>query len=172
MRSREMLSRLDRFPIKTDEDRRLPDISFLCPEDQDRVMELLETIEACDTNRDQKKLLAARREVTQLLCDLPLIDRDNGRLGGPNIDVPRTLERYWRWTQPASSPGSYRFGDLKAVQKVRFVELCRHYGWREDTPPNATILPISEWADKDRSEMNTLLDAADHPGPLAGMQRP
>ena len=166
MRSRQMMAKLDRLPMKPEE-RKIPDISLLSPEDQDRVFELFRK------NRDSlngiKPMISRkeREELEGLLSDLPMIGLDD-KFAGPKIAVPRALESYWRRKQPASSPGSYRFHDLSAVQKVRFAELCRNYGWRVGTPPNATLLPLGEWPEQDRDEMNTLLEAADHPGPLPG----
>jgi hypothetical protein len=161
-----MMVKLDRLPMKPEEGK-IPDISLLSPEDQDRVFELFRK------NRDSLagiKPTISRRELNELeglLADLPMIGLDDKR-AGPKIAVPHALESYWRRNQPASSPGSYRFNDLRALQKVRFVELCRNYGWREGTPPSATLLPLGEWEERDRDEMNTLLEAADHPGPLLG----
>ena len=163
MRSRQMMAKLDRLPMTPDQVK-VPDISFLSPEDQDRVFELFRK------NRDSLngiKPTISRKELNELkalLADLPMIGLDD-KFAGPKIAVPRALASYWRRKQPASSPGSYRFHDLKAVQKVKFAVLCRKYGW----PPNATLLPLSEWAEQDRDEMNTLLEAADHPRTATGL---
>ena len=55
------------------------------------------------------------------------------------------------------------FRKLKAVQKVRFVELCRKYGWEGNTSRSITpllyagrwgipgLLPLSQWDPEGRS---------------------
>jgi hypothetical protein len=65
------------------------------------------------------------------------------------------------------------FHKLKAVQKVRFVELCRKYGWNGEYPRDRShrfesgrwgipgLLPLSEWEPEDEAELRTLLDAAE-----------
>jgi hypothetical protein len=153
-----MRAKLDRLPLPP-EAKKCPDISVLSPEDQDRVDELARKIgeprKGVKPTINDKELY----ELEGLLADLPRIGLDD-KPSGPEIEVPRALQGYWQWSQPASTWRSYDFWTLKAVQKMRFVELCRNYGWREGTSPRGTMLPLSEWEEQDRDELTALLDEA------------
>jgi hypothetical protein len=58
------------------------------------------------------------------------------------------------------------------VQKVRFVELCRKYGWEGEYPnpvrfgdrlrrDPVRLLPLSEWDPEDEAELRSLLDVVE-----------
>ena len=155
-----MLTKLQRLPFAANVDNDIPDISFLTPEDQDRVRELSEQIDTLDPNKQPRKISAVVRELERLFSIVPVIG-PSGRLGGPNLNIPRGLARYWERNRPSQSPGTCDFRNLKAVQKVRLVQLCRTYGWHGENPYIAEIVPLSEWDKEDRVEMNAFLDAAD-----------
>ena len=80
---------------------------------------------------------------------------------GPTIEVPDDLDHYWSWSQKASEWRHYSFNTLGKVQTLRFVELCRCYGYgTADGRVKDHIVPLTEWAAVDRAEMNALLDSA------------
>jgi hypothetical protein len=156
MRAREMMAKLDRFPQKRGRQRAW-DLSLLSPEKQDRVHELLRVILG---SKDiySKSLDTVFAELVDLVGDLPDIGIDE-REQGPLIEVPRELASYcyWHWQQKASEWRHYSFSSLGKVQTLRFVELCKRYGY-EAGPEQMT--PLAQWRTDDRVEMTELLDAA------------
>ena len=162
MRSREMMTRLARLPIRTAGDQRAWDFSLLSPEKQDRVDELSDLILASE-DIHSKSLDTVFAEFHKLVRDLPLLGPDDPKQG-PSIEVPGTLARYWewRWQHPASSWRSLSFDKLSKVQTLRFVELCEEYGFTEgaDIPVKAQMLPLHAWPARDRAELQEMLDVA------------
>lgn len=156
MRSRQMLVKLDRLDVPSQEPE-CPDVSLLSPADQDRVFELFRKYRNSPNQIGPTINRKVRDELEGLLADLPIIGPDD-KPAGPKIEVPPALVHYWQWSQSASTWRHYDFWKLKAVQKIRLAELCRCYGWREGTSPKATMLPLSEWAEQDRNEMTAFLD--------------
>ena len=100
----------------------VPDISLLSPEQQDRYQELADKLLA-----DESSITPAEvEELNKLLKGLPLVGRHD-KFGGPDLEIPDSLAFHFKWTEQRGK-FPYRFYDfrcLKAVQKVRFVELCR-----------------------------------------------
>ena len=135
----------------------VPDISLLSPEQQDRYQELADKLLA-----DESSITPAEvKELNQLLKGLPLVG-PHDKFGGPDLEIPDCLAFHFKWTEQRGK-FPYRFYDfrrLKAVQKVRFVELCRKYGWSDGQNVRRTLPRLYEWSPDDRAEMNGLLDAA------------
>ena len=99
----------------------VPDISLLSPEQQDRYQELADKLLA-----DESSITPAEvRELNQLLKGLPHLG-PHDEFGGPDLEIPDSLAFHFKWTeQRGKFPYRfYNFRRLKAVQKVRFVELC------------------------------------------------
>jgi hypothetical protein len=157
MRARGMMAKLDRLPIR--EEVKLWDLSLLSPEDQDRAKDLVDLIQATP-DIEAKGVKAALIEFENLVEGLPLLG-GNDRRQGPEIEVPRSLELYWRWRQKASEYRYYWFHQLKKVQILRFVELCEQYGYREGS--TGEMAPIDEWETDDREELSELLNIAAQP---------
>ena len=157
MRSREMMARLDRLPKTRDGTQKVPDISLLSPEKQDRVRELLALLVGLDGTGS--KVLYT--EFEDLVGGLPLIGRDDPE-NGPLIEVPEQLYSFWQRQQSASNWRSLNFHKLGKVQTLRFVELCEQYGFRAepDTPVKAQIRPLHGWTPNHRAELERLLDVA------------
>jgi hypothetical protein len=158
MRSRDMMTKLDRLPTR-EEEVKVWDFSLLSPVDQDRAAELMRLIgRAEDIEADS--LNATLVEFNTLVHGLPMLGRDDPEKG-PAIEVPHGLCDYWTWIQKASEWRHYRFGNLGKVQTLRFVELCRDYGY---DPGGGRVkdqmIPLMEWEANARSEMNALLDTA------------
>jgi hypothetical protein len=172
MRSREMHNKLDRLsPPAEDDEHSFPDISLLSPEDQDWVHAMFGKLsEESISEVDLRKLL-------HLLDILPLRGPDE-KFKGPDLDIPREIETHFqlfKWHEEGRHRWPrFNFYKLKAVQKVRFVELCRRYGWEGEYPrsrarhyfepgrwgiPN--LVPLSEWNPEDEAELRSLLDLAD-----------
>lgn len=155
-----MLNKLDRLSPQPEDDQLVPDISMLSPEGQDRVWELFAKLgNPKDANWAPTMTEEEFVEFEAMLKVLPHIGPHDPD-GGPDLDIPRSLQSYWTWSQKAAGWRSYGFHKLKAVQKVRFVEMCRHYGWREGANIKETMWPLSDWAEKDQLEMSALLSAA------------
>jgi hypothetical protein len=164
VRSRDMMTKLDRLPTKKEEVK-IPDFSLLSPAEQDRARELMKlTREAEDIQADS--LESAFVEFRNLVKDLPLLGEHDPE-SGPKIEVPYDLDCYWRWSQKASEWRHYSFNALGKVQTLRFVELCSEYGYSsgEDNSGDAfgrrlreQMMPLAEWDAADRAEMAALLD--------------
>jgi hypothetical protein len=152
-----MMAKLDRLPIR--EEIKVWDLSLLSPEDQDRAKDLMDLFQG-STDIEAEGLNAAINEFENLVEGLPLLG-GNDRGQGPKIEVPRSLEYYWRWRQKASEYRYYYFHQLKKVQILRFVELCERYGFREGS--TREMAPIAEWETDDREELTELLDIAAQP---------
>jgi hypothetical protein len=154
--SRETLDDLDELPPEG-EGELLPDISLLSPQQQDRYYELADKLLG-----DKSPITPAEvEELDQLLRGLPhLGPHDN--FTGPDLEIPDALIFHFKWTEQSGKP-PYRFYDLhglKAVQKAKFVDLCRRYGWSSGQNVRRTLKRLHEWSLDDRAEMNSLLDAA------------
>ena len=149
-----MMAKLDRLPIH--EEIKVWDLSLLSPEDQDRAKDLMDLIRGA-TDIEAKGVKSALIEFANLVEGLPLLG-ENDRRQGPKIEVPRSLAYYWQRRQHASEWRRYYFNELKKVQILRFVELCRQYGYREGN--TREMAPIDEWAPDDREELAELLEIA------------
>jgi hypothetical protein len=160
MRAREMMKRLDRLPKRKGGLQKVPDLSLLSPEKQDRVDELFKVL-LDSKDISSKTFDTAFAEFDKLVRDLPLLG-PNDPEQGPLIEVPGTLASYWewRWQHPASSWRSHDFRKWGKVQTLRFVELCEQYGFNRgaDTPVKAQMLPLHEWAAGDRAELQHMLN--------------
>jgi hypothetical protein len=167
MRSRDMMTKLDRLPTR-EEEVRIPDFSLLSPAEQDRANELMSLIGSV-VDLDADDLQDVFAEFHRLTSGLPLLERDDPDQG-PTIEVPDGLCFYWMWGQKASGWRHYLFSNLGKVQTLRFVELCREYGYVDDDPELSygenrrqlknLIIPLAEWEADDRAEMSALLDIA------------
>jgi len=162
MRAREMMKRLDRLPKRKGGLQKVPDLSLLSPEEQDRVDELFKVL-LDSKDISSKTFDTSFAEFDKLVRDLPLLG-PNDPEQGPSIEVPGTLASYWewRWQHPASGWRSHDFRKWGKVQTLRFVELCEQYGFKRgvDTPVKAQMLPLHAWLDCDRSELQEMLDIA------------
>jgi hypothetical protein len=167
VRSRDMMTKLDRLPTKKEEVK-IPDFSLLSPAEQDRASELMKLIrEAEDIQADS--LEPTFIEFRNLVKGLPLLSEYDPE-GGPTIEVPYDLENYWRWSQKASQWRHYSFHNLGKVQTLRFVELCSEYGYGNSGKKDLMggrikdqMMPLAEWDAADRAEMAALLDVAAGP---------
>ena len=101
------------------------------------------------------------------------------KFAGPDLDIPREIETHFtlaKWHEEGRHhwPSFDFFRKLKATQKVRFVELCRQYGWEGEYPRDRSrryftlgrwgipgLLPLSQWDPEDEAELRSLLDAAE-----------
>jgi hypothetical protein len=165
MRARDMMTKLDRLPTK-EEEYRIPDFSLLSPADQDRANELLHQLHDDDGGDGFEE---QRAEFWGLMEGLPLVGR-NDPDGGPLIEVPHQLRSYWMWSQRAAKWRNFSFNNLGKVQTLRFVELCREYGYVEDDPElscgdnvrrlKASMVPLADWEPDDRVEIGRMLDVA------------
>jgi hypothetical protein len=182
MRAREMHNKLDRLSGSADDDEQTcPDISLLSPEDQDRAHELLEKIEGVDNEQEFLAKInentiteAELRELSDLFAELPLLGPGDG-FKGPSYEIPHQLCGHFTHLLRRENEGVHSQFDCdkpKLVRKVRFVELCRKYGW-DGEYPNADrghvwkkhrdpvrLLPLSQWDPDDEAELRSLLDAA------------
>jgi hypothetical protein len=158
MRAREMMKRLDRLPKGKGGVQKVPDLSLLSPEKQDRVDELFKVL-LDSKDISSKTFDTAFAEFDKLVRDLPLLGPDDPEQGSL-IEVPQELAAYWQLQQPASKWRSYSFNKLSKVQTLRFVELCEQYGFKRgaDTPVKAQMLPLHEWAAGDRAELQHMLN--------------
>jgi hypothetical protein len=171
MRSREMLSKLDRLSVPAEDDESaIPDISLLTPEDQDWVDEMFAKV------RDETISEAEARKLCDLLNKLPILGCDD-RFQGPDLEIPREIQSHFKlfkWHEDGSHHWlHFSFCKLRATQKVRFVELCRRYGWEGEYPQSRSVrkrasgrwgipqlLSLSEWDPVDEAELRSMLDTA------------
>jgi hypothetical protein len=119
MRSRDMMTKLDRLPSKK-EAVKVWDLSLLSPAEQDRASELMNLLRKAD-DIQAENLEPDLMEFRALVKNLPMLGEDEPEQG-PTIEVPYDLGQYWCWIQKASSWRHYSFGDLGKVQTLRF---CR-----------------------------------------------
>ena len=184
MRAREMHNKLDRLSGSVDDgENTCPDISLLSPEDQDRAHELLAKIEGVENEQEFLAKInentiteAELRELSYLFDELPQLGPGD-RFKGPSYEIPLELCSYFTHFRRRENEGRVqpRFdcNKLKLVQKVRFVELCRKYGW-EGEYPNADrghvwkkhrdpvrLVALSEWDSEDEAELRSFLDTAE-----------
>jgi hypothetical protein len=183
MRAREMNNRLDRLSGSVDDyEQTCPDISLLSPEDQDRAHELFEKIEGAENEQEFLAKInentiteAELRELSALVDDLPILGPGDG-FKGPSYEIPLELCRYFTHFRRRENEGvhpQFDFHKLKLVQKARFVELCRKYGW-EGEYPNADrgpvwkkhrdpvrLLQLSEWDSEDEAQLRSWLDVVE-----------
>ena len=158
MRAREMMAKLDRLPTPKSEVK-LWDLSLLSPQDYDRVIDLLRLIGRSE-NKKAESLTPAFAELSALVRDLPRLGKDDPKQG-PVIEVPDGLADYWQWQQKASKWRSYDFYELSKVQTLRFVELCKRYGYVAGPGRiKEQMTPLAQWRTDDRAEMTELLDIA------------
>jgi hypothetical protein len=179
MRAREMHNKLDRLaPSSEDDEHNIPDLTLLSPEDQDWVDEMFEKVRAAEEDGAKSITPAEVRKLLDLLNDLPVLGPDD-KFAGPDLDIPREIEMHFtlaKWHEEGRHhwPRFDFFHKLKAVQKVRFVELCRQYGWEGEYPRDRSrryfklgrwgipgLLPLSQWDPDDEAEMRSLLDVAE-----------
>jgi hypothetical protein len=78
---------------------------------------------------------------------------------GPATEVPYDLENYWRWRQKASEWRHYSFRNPGKVRTLRFVELCRKYGYGNRRVRDQATPPVGCKA-ADRAEIAVLSDIA------------
>ena len=123
MRAREMHNKLNKLSLSGDEDDTCPDLSLLSPEDRDWVNEMCERVKQAEDAATSGITEAEARKFIDMLNALPWRGWHEKRKG-PSYDMSRNLERHFH---------DFDLSTLKVVQKVRFVELCRKYGWREST---------------------------------------
>ena len=179
MRAREMHNKLDKLSVPSEDDEHTcPDISLLSPEDQDWVDEIFEKIRSAKDEVENVVTPAEGHKLLDLLNELPVLGRDD-EFAGPDLDIPREIETHFqlaKWHEEGRHhwPSFDFFRKLKAVQKVRFVELCRKYGWEGDYPnPDRNrgwkhrkvrdpvrLLPLNQWDPEDEAELRSLLDVA------------
>ena len=149
-----MLGRLRKFPAPP-QDERVNDFSVLSPAEQDRIWELAAKIDDSCGISDKEFT-----ELHNLVESTPLIGPKDPQ-GGPDLEIPPGLKKYWSFHKGAANWRHYDFqSKLLAVQKVRFAELCRQHGWQDGKSPRITMQPIDTWSDNDYNEMTALLDAA------------
>ncbi len=179
MRAREMHNKLDKLSVPSEDDEHtFPDISLLSPEDQDWVDEMFEKIRAAKDEVENVITDAEARKLVDLLNELPVLGRDD-KFAGPDLDIPREIETHFqltKWHEEGRHhwPSFDFFRKLKATQKVRFVELCRKYGWEGEYPRDRSrhyfklgswgipgLLPLSQWDPEDEAELRSLLDVAE-----------
>ena len=142
-----------------------PDLSLLTPEEQDRVWELTKKIDNTLQDLEPGITLEEFREVEGLLAKVPTLGPGE-TFAGPRIKVPRALKHYWDWVKPAAGGSGYRFGNLRKVETLRFVELCNYYSGDESLRGMRLIdrmLPLDEWQPDDRAEMEAMLEKAARP---------
>ena len=155
MRSRDMMAKLDRIEGNDDDDEvKVWDLSLLTAEEQDRAHELLGLIGDAVEQNTVAGMEPVVREFDDLVRGLPFLGREDPHQG-PMIEVPRELQHYWKWKQPASGWRSYRFDNLTKVQTLRFVQLCELYGSKEGT---ARMVPLAQWQADDRAELQEMLE--------------
>ena len=168
MRSRDMMTKLDRLPTRKEEVK-VWDLSLLSLAEQDRAHELLGLIGSAE-DVDVESLEPTLIEFRNLVEGLPMLGEHDPEQG-PSIEVPDGLRKYWTWSQKASEWRHYSFYNLGKVQTLRFVELCREYGYsgcedhsgRRDfmgVGVKDQMMPLAEWDSADRAEMAALLDVA------------
>jgi hypothetical protein len=158
VRAREMMAKLDRLPTPKSEVK-LWDVSLLSPEKQDRYSELSEQIfQSKDVNSGS--LDGVFLELINLVDDLPLLGPHDSNKG-PLIEVPAELADYWRRQQKATEWRHYDFFNLGKVQTLRFLELCKRYGYEAGLGLiKEQMTPLAQWRTPDRVEMTELLKVA------------
>jgi hypothetical protein len=156
VRSRDMMAKLDRLPTRKEEVK-VWDFSLLSPAEQDRASELMRLLGDAE-DIEAESLEPIIMEFNALVADLPMLGEDDPEQG-PTIGVPYDLAQYWTWSQRASEWRHYSFNALGKVQTLRFVELCREYGYGTG-PVKEQMIPLAEWDADDRAEMAALLDIA------------
>ena len=95
---------------------------------------------------------------------------ETGSDGFREIEMHFTLVK---WREERRYWPRFVFHKLTAVQKDRFVELCRQYGWEGEYPRDRSrrystsgrwgipgLLPLSERDPEDEAELRSLLDLA------------
>jgi hypothetical protein len=165
-----MSKKLDRLLVDTtEEDEMVPDISLLAPEDQDRVQELFAKL-GDPEGRDRTITPDEEQELCGMLDGLPVLGPED-RSAGPNLEIPKELQFYWTWSQPADGWRSYDFHRLKCVQKVRFAELCAQYGYKPGMSVKQNLAHLSQWLKDDQFEMIGLLQAASNRPDFAAVIR-
>ena len=185
MRAREMHNKLDRLSGSVDDDEQTcPDISLLSPEDQDRAHELLEKIEGVENEQEFLAKInentiteAELRELSDLFVELPQFGPGDG-FKGPSYEIPHQLcDHFTHFLRRENEGVHWQFDcdKLKLVQKVRFVELRRKYGWEGEYPNPVcfgaqrlglrrnpvNMIPLSEWDFEDETELRSLLGLAE-----------
>jgi hypothetical protein len=185
MRAREMHNKLDKLaPSSEDDEHNIPDLTLLSPELQDWVDEIFDKVR--QANKDEAGDIITpveARKLCDLLNELPVLGPDD-KFAGPDLDIPDEIRSHFqlaRWHEEGRRhwPSFDFFHKLKAVQKVRFVELCRKYGWEGEYPRDYSrhhftyrrspsgrwgipgLFPLSEWEPEDEAELRALLDAAE-----------
>jgi hypothetical protein len=173
-----MHNKLDRLSVPSEDDEHTcPDISLLSPEDQDWVDEMFEKIRAGEEGSENVISDAEARKLIDLLNELPLLGRDD-KFAGPDLNIPREIESHFqlaKWHEEGRQRWPrFELHKLKAVQKVRFVELCRKYGWEGEYPRDhsrhyhvsgrwgiPSLLPVNQWHPDDEAELRSFLDVAE-----------
>jgi hypothetical protein len=158
VRAREMMAKLDRLPTPKSEVK-LWDLSLLSPHDYDRATYLLRLI-GCSEDKEAESLNPACAELSALVRDLPLLGKDDPEQG-PVIAVPDGIVCYWQRQQKTSEWRHYSFFNLGKVQTLRFVELCKRYGYAAGHGQvKEQMTPLAQWRPEDRAEMAELLEIA------------
>jgi hypothetical protein len=178
MRAREMNNKLDKLWASDNDEQTCPDISLLSPQDQDRVHEILAKIKGVKDEHEfwariQENIVTQveLREVLDLWEELPILGPGDG-FKGPSYGIPLELCSHFRRRENEGVHPQFDFHKLKMVQKVRFVELCRKYGWEGEYPdPDrgrgqlhrcpVRLLALNQWDPEDEAELRSLLDVAE-----------
>jgi hypothetical protein len=180
MRAREMNNKLDKLWASDNDEQTCPDISLLSPQDQDRVHEILAKIKDVKDEHEfwariQENIVTQveLREVLDLWEELPILGPGDG-FKGPSYGIPLELCSHFRRRENEGVHAQFDFHKLKLVQKVRFVELCRKYGWEGEYPRDRSrnyfklakwgipgLLPLSQWDPEHEAELRSLLDVAE-----------
>jgi hypothetical protein len=178
MRAREMHNKLDRLAPSSDDDGHdIPDLTLLSPEDRDWVDEMFEKVHANEEGSESLITDADARKLIDLLNDLPVLGPDD-KLAGPDLEIPGEIETHFelaKWHEEGRHhwPRFDFFRNLKATQKVRFVDLCRQYGWEGEYPRDRSrnyfklakwgipgLLPLNQWHPDDEAGLRSLLGVA------------
>jgi hypothetical protein len=173
MRAREMHNKLDKLSVPFEDDEyTCPDISLLSPEDQDWVHEMFAKIRADEDGIENCISPAEARKLSDLLAGLPVLDQCEG-FKGPDLEIPNELKYYFellKWHEEGRHHWPrVDFYKLKAVQKVRFVELWQGELPRDRSRENTALgrrgipglLPLSQWDPEDEAELRSLLEEAE-----------
>lgn len=114
--------------------------------------------------------------MSDLFAELPQLGPGD-RFKGPSYEIPLELCSYFTHFLRRENEGQvqpqFEFHKLKVVEKVRFVELCRKYGWEGEYPRDYSrhyftsgrwgipgLLPLSQWEPDDEAELRSLMDVA------------
>jgi hypothetical protein len=182
MRAREMHNKLDKLSGSVDDDEHTcPDISLLSPEDQDRVHEILAKFKGAKGEHElwakvKENIVteAELREIFELWAELPRLGPGDS-FKGPSYAIPLELCSYFTHFRRRENGGvhpQFDFHKLKVVEKARFVELCRKYGWEGEYPNPVRfggrrhrdlvrLVALSQWDPEDEAELRSLLDVAE-----------